>query len=141
MKILIKTIRRAFLLICCSLVLVACVSKQRSPANVTEAALACFQKEDIDAYCNLLYFAPDVPREQRDLEVAMAKSMISEKYLPALRAGGGIKSYEVTSEKVSDSGEKGRVEVKVVYGNNQTETINIDTRRSDDGKWWIWPLL
>lgn len=48
---------------CGNMLFAACSMGQHSPGSIAEAAMKSLQNENVDAFCKLMYFAPDESAE------------------------------------------------------------------------------
>lgn len=107
-----------------------------TPTGVAEASIKCVQKEDIKGYIDLLDIntsdGQDPAKSKEELT-----ALFNAKLLPALRAKGGVKSYEILSEEINETGDKATVEANVVYGNGEESKQTVDLVKNEEGEWKV----
>ena len=101
-----------------------------TPSGVAEASIKCIQKEDINGYLDLLEIDNSKSKDTAKGKEELA-ALLSAKVIPALRAKGGIKSYKVMSE----TGDKAKVTLNVVYGNGEEDEQVADLVKNENGEW------
>lgn len=121
-------------LVCALFCTVACSSPNSTPTSITEAYMDALQSEDYEAITELFYFDEANPEEAAEGK-QMITSLIS-KVGPEMEKRGGIESYEIVSETISEDGESADVDVKVTYGNGNVENQTSETVQHD-GKWYL----
>lgn len=126
------------------LLLAGCGSAD-SPKSVAEKAVKCIQNNDYEGYVSLLYITP---KDGEDMEAQRKAvvAMLQSKAGSTVGKKGGIKSYEVLSEEITEaepdkSGESGAtavVRMKIEYGNGDVDDDeSIKLRKDADGEWKI----
>ncbi len=82
------------------------------------------------------YFNYDkVKPEELDESKAMIVSMLKEKVAPMIEKKGGIKSYEILEETISEDGKSANVKTKMVYGDGSEDTDKLEFVLTEDGQW------
>lgn len=107
-----------------------------SPKAVTEKAMNALLDKNYDEFVEYIYITP---KEGEDIEGSkkMLSGMMQSKADKTYEKKGGLKSYEVLSEEIDESGEKGAVKVKIEFGNGNTEEDDMKLRKDDKGDWKI----
>ncbi|MDO4159579.1 MAG: DUF4878 domain-containing protein [Prevotellaceae bacterium] len=120
-------------LVAFALLITAC-GNSNTPKGVAEKSIKCIQKGDYEGYVDLMY----VSKESKNIEEEKKgyASLLQSKAGPALEEKGGIKSYEILSEEISEDGNSAKVDIKVVYGNGEekNQTIQLLKDKNDDWK-------
>ena len=108
-----------------------------SPKGVAKKAISCMQAKDWNGYVDLLYFDKEEGKDI-DKEKEQLAALFKEKGEKELNKQGGIKSYEIVSEEISEDGNTATVTVKIVYGDG-TEKNNeeIKMKKDANGDWKI----
>lgn len=128
--------RKLFVSLCIALlamVMGSCGSGN-TPAGVAEASIKCIQKEDVEGYLELLDLDTSKSKDPAKSKEELT-ALFNAKLLPALRAKGGVKSYEILSEEINETGDKATVEANVVYGNGEESKQTIDLVKNEAGEW------
>lgn len=86
---------------------------------------------DAEKIAELFYFEEDKAEEGKQMITGLMT-----KLAPTIEKKGGIDSYEITSEKINESGEKAKVYYTVTYGNGEVEEQDADTIFKND-KWYL----
>ncbi len=119
-----------FSLICAFVCAVSC-SSSSTPSSVAEQQMKAMKSGDFDKLADLFYFEPDEAEEGKQMI-----SGLTSKLGPQIEEKGGIKSYEIISEEISEDGESATVVVSITYGNGSVDEEDIDTVMHD-GKWYL----
>lgn len=128
---MVKKIWMVCLLFCAVLMLDGC-SGSNTPSGIAEKSVSCMQKGEYKGYVDLVYFkGMENPKNKRDLE-----SLVSEKGSKTIEKKGGIKSFKVLSEQVSEDGLSAMVSMNIVYGNGDEQKENMKMIKKDD-QWMI----
>ncbi|MFI3261915.1 MAG: DUF4878 domain-containing protein [Rikenellaceae bacterium] len=126
----------ALLTVLCAFVCFVSCSSQSSPKDAAEKYAKCVQKGDFEGLVDLFYMkstgdtAKD--KEQKDQLV----SMFNEKAKPEIEKKGGIKSYTIGEETISEDGESAKVKVTFEYGDGTTDDEKTNLEKVD-GKWYL----
>lgn len=121
----------------CMMLFAASCSSQSSPKDVANQAMEYMKKGDIDKFLDLLYVTEDTSAEEVERGKALIKAMFEGKAKAQLEKKQGIKSYEVTDEKMNEEGDQCKVYYKVVYGDGSENEKTVSTQKDKNGKWWI----
>lgn len=116
-------------------ILTSC-SSSNTPSGVAEKAMKCMQQKDYAGFVDLMYYEPEkAPTEE---EKKQAEALISAKASEAYeKQKGGIKSYEVVSEKITEDGNEAAVKMKIVYNNGDEDEDNFSLKKNKEGKWLV----
>lgn len=118
-----------------ALFLAACSSS--TPSDVTKKAYGYIQDENYESFVDLLYVAPGEDAEKTKKE---KESLV---YLMKGLSGQDsdkkdkVKSYEVISEEIDETGEEAIVKMKVVYENGKEKEEKTKLKKDEDGNWKI----
>lgn len=112
-----------------------------SPSAVVKKNIECIKNKDAKGVVELTYL-DDIANSPEDLEEAKAQflSMLQEGAFESLEEKGGVKSFEILNEDVSDNPEPGSiafVTVKTVYGNGEEYENKVKTVMDKNGKWKV----
>lgn len=119
----------------CALVCVVACSTQSSPSSVAETYAKALKSENYDAITKLFYVNSDNAEEvQQSRE--MIKGLLTDKVKPEIDANGGITSYEVGAETISEDGTEATVDLTFVYGNGDSEEEEVELVNVD-GTWYL----
>lgn len=119
-----------------SLTLWSCGGVDNTPSGVTKAFVERMQKQDVEGYVDLLYIEETDPvkaAKGREELTALFKEKIAESF----DEKGGIKSCEVLSEEINESGDKAKVKMKTCFGNGEESTETYDLVKDAQGQWKI----
>ena len=116
---------------------IMCSCSDNSPRSVAEKGISCMQKEDWEGYVKLMHFekkeGKDIDREKEQfaaLPKAKGGSTLDEK--------GGIKSYDIVSEEISEDGTTATVTANIKFGNgDEDKDYKIKMIKDDKGDWKI----
>lgn len=108
-----------------------------SPKGVAKKAISCMQAKDWNGYVDLLYFDKEEGKDI-DKEKEQLAALFKEKGEEELNKQGGIKSYEIVSEEISEDGNTATVTVKIVYGDGtEKDNEKIKMKKDANGDWKI----
>ncbi len=108
-----------------------------SPKGVAKKAISCMQAKDWNGYVDLLYFDKEEGKDI-DKEKEQLAALFKEKGEKELNKQGGIKSYEIVSEEISEDGNTATVTVKIVYGDGtEKDNEKIKMKKDANGDWKI----
>jgi len=109
-------------------------SGSNGPASIEKAIHTQMQKGNYTKAVEIMIDNLDGEKTPTAEEKAEFIAMFSEKAAQSNEAKGGIKSFEIISEDISEDGLSATVSTKFVYGNGEesTETSKYAKR---DGKW------
>ncbi|MFI3286392.1 MAG: DUF4878 domain-containing protein [Rikenellaceae bacterium] len=115
-------------------VVLSCSSaSNNTPSAVVETLAKSMKSGDYEAVSDLIY--SDGSEESAQMKVAIV-SMLEDKGAKTIKEMGGIESYEITSEEISEDGESAEVGLTFLYGNGETKEDTYDTINKD-GKWYL----
>ncbi len=113
--------------------IISCSSSSNTPSGVVEVLVKSMKSGDYKAVGSIIY--TDGSEEAAQMKVAIV-SMLEDKGAKTIEEMGGIKSYEITNEEISEDGESAEVTVNLVYGNGETKEDSYDTINKD-GQWYL----
>lgn len=109
-----------------------------SPSAVVDKSLQCMKDKDYDGVVKLIYMDEDASETERENARKMLSGMIGTKASTVLQEKKGIDSWEVTSEKISDDGNKATVTTAITYGDGtQDPKSTTNLIKDKDGNWLI----
>lgn len=118
-----------------ALFLAACSSS--TPSDVAKKAYGYIQDENYESFVDLLYVAPgeDAEKAKKEKEslVYLMKGLSGQN----AEDKDKIKSYEVISEEIDESGEKAVVKMKVVYKDGKEKEETTKLKKDEDGNWKV----
>ncbi|MFI3332894.1 MAG: DUF4878 domain-containing protein [Rikenellaceae bacterium] len=114
-------------------VALSCSSSSSTPSAVVESFAECMKSGDYETLSDLIY--SDGSEESAQMKAAIV-SVFKEKGAESIKDMGGIKSYQVVDEEISEDGQSAEVTLSVVYGNGETNEDTYDTMLKDD-KWYL----
>ena len=103
----------------------SCSSHDNSPEGVAKAAVECLKAKDYKGYMDLT----SATKEQKEAMTAML-----QKVGPQTDEKGGVKSYEIVDQEIDEEKGTATVNVKVTYGNGDTEENKMKMLKKD-GDW------
>lgn len=128
----------ALIVVAVAVLMIGC-GNANTPSGVAEASVKCLQKGDYKGYVELLT-ATDAKKnaenkEKFEQEQQMLVSLVQEKASKKLEKKEGIKSYEVLSEEINETGDRAKVTMTIVYGDGSEDKQTVKTKKDDSGKW------
>lgn len=102
----------------------ACESKVDTPSAAAEKVAKAMQKGDYKTVVNQMNFDEEdgVSSKEVDDQKEMFASLLEEKASESIAENGGIKSYEIIEERISEDGQTAKVKVKYTYYDDSVET-------------------
>lgn len=88
-------------------------SKPSTPASITADCVEYVQDGNYAAYVNTFNSTEEEKAQLQELFEKKGKELIEKQ--------GGIESYEILEEKISEDGQKAVVTVKITYGNGEVD--------------------
>ena len=88
-------------------------TKADTPSEIVKKSLECIQKGDFVGAMKFVKDAEETPEEELKSSAALIESLYG--FL------GGIKSYEIVEEQISEDGQNATVKTDFVYGNGETK--------------------
>lgn len=116
-------------------VLMCACGGSNTPSGVAEKAVKCLQNEDYEGYVDLVYVQEKEGKDMKQ-EKAQLVALMTAKFSETLKKRGGLKSYEVLSEEISEDGNTAKVKMRIEYG-DKTDEDTIKLRKDDKGNWKI----
>jgi len=110
-----------------------------TPTGIQKSIYDQFQKGNYEKAITLWFAnldSDDNGKAGKAGEKEQAVKAFAAKAKDSLEKKGGLKSYEITNETISEDGMKAKVSAKLTYGNGTDETENSDFVKKD-GKWKI----
>ncbi|MBN1766942.1 MAG: DUF4878 domain-containing protein [Prolixibacteraceae bacterium] len=107
-----------------TLVISACEPKANTPSAAAEKVAKAMQKGDYKTVVNQMNFDEEEGVSSKDVDdqKEMFASLLEEKASESIAENGGIKSYEIIEETISEDGQTAEVKVKYTYHDNSVET-------------------
>ncbi len=115
--------------------LVACGGN--TPSAVAEKAYG-YMKDGEYAKCVELMYSDTENSEEYEAGAKMMEGMLQASYEKAKAKNGGIKSYEVVSEELSEDGEEAVVNMKVTYEDGSVDDEDMKLKKNKDGDWKLY---
>lgn len=112
----------------------ACSSQENTPSTVAESFVKCMKADNFMDLGNYFYYDESNEKEAKD-QMAMV-SVMSEKGAVATKELGGIKSYTIGEESISEDGNSAMVPIEIVYGNGEVNSSDYEMVKHD-GKWYL----
>ncbi len=116
-------------------------SKTSTPSDTVKASYECIQAGDFEKAVKDYYYefnaekpADFTEEDQKQSDAMLA--MLCGKAQQSMEAKGGLTSFEIGDEKISEDGLTAEVEVKCVFGNGEEETDSKELEKLND-KWYI----
>ncbi len=122
-------------IVCAFAFMVACSSSPTSsPTAVAESFCKAMQNNDFEALIDLVYFSGGE-------EIAASKkskylAIMSEKGDTLANKDGGIKSYTIGEEQISEDGSEAKIRVEFENGNGKSDGTTLDCV-CVDGTWYL----
>ena len=106
-----------------------------NPSNIEKSIYTQMQKGNYEKAAEIMLNNLDDSKETpSDEEKAQFLTALTEKAKQSAEAKGGINSFEITGENISEDGLTATVDTKVVYGDG-TEKTETNKYVNKDGKW------
>lgn len=106
-------------------VLSSCSSHDNTPEGVAKAAVECLKAKDYKGYMDLT----SATKEQKEAMTAMLQKVGQQ-----TDEKGGVESYEIVDKEIDEEKGTATVNVKVTYGNGDTEDNKMKMLKKD-GDW------
>ena len=103
----------------------SCSSHDNTPEGVAKAAVECLKAKDYKGYMDLT----SATKEQKEAMTAMLQKVGQQ-----TDEKGGVKSYEIVDQEIDEEKGTATVNVKVTYGNGDTEENKMKMLKKD-GEW------
>lgn len=108
--------------------------KSATPSDKAKDCIELLKNYDYETLTQDLYFAEDVSAEEQEQTKEMLTALFNEKLKPQIESHGGIASYEIVSEEISEDGTTAVVKAVYTYGDGTTEEAKYDMV-NDNGEW------
>ena len=103
----------------------SCSSHDNTPEGVAKAAVECLKAKDYKGYMDLT----SATKEQKEAMTAMLQKVGKQ-----TDEKGGVESYEIVDQEIDEEKGTATVNVKVTYGNGDTEGNKMKMLKKD-GDW------
>ncbi len=103
----------------------SCSSHDNTPEGVAKAAVECLKAKDYKGYMDLT----SATKEQKEAMTAMLQKVGQQ-----TDEKGGVESYEIVDQEIDEEKGTATVNVKVTYGNGDTEDNKMKMLKKD-GDW------
>ncbi len=103
----------------------SCSSHDNTPEGVAKAAVECLKAKDYKGYMDLT----SATKEQKEAMAAMLQKVGQQ-----TDEKGGVESYEIVDQEIDEEKGTATVNVKVTYGNGDTEDNKMKMLKKD-GDW------
>lgn len=103
----------------------SCSSHDNTPEGVAKAAVECLKAKDYKGYMDLT----SATKEQKEAMTAMLQKVGQQ-----TDEKGGVESYEIVDKEIDEEKGTATVNVKVTYGNGDTEDNKMKMLKKD-GDW------
>lgn len=127
-----KEIYWSFAMLCMALVM-SC-SSGNTPGAAAKKYMGYMQTADYEKFVEGIFFPEETSAEELQQAKDMYVAMFKEKGEEMLKEKDGIKDIEIVSETIAEDGKTAVVELKMVYGNGETDTDKMDMIL-DKGAW------
>lgn len=117
--------------ILCAVVFMASCSSPSTPSDVVKKQIEIFKSGKFEKLADIVYFKGGQTEESAQMFTAVGAKMG-----PEIEKKGGVDSFEITSEEISEDGATAKVKYSITYGNGNVETETAKTILQD-GKWYI----
>lgn len=109
-----------------------------SPSATVEKSLQCMKDGDYDGVAKLIYMDENTSKTDSENARKLLSGMIGVKASTTLKEKKGLDSWEITSEKISDDGNKATVKMTITYGDGtQDDNSSTNLRKDKNGNWLI----
>lgn len=119
----------------CILSMIAC-SSGSTPGAAAKKYVGYMQAGDYEKFVEGIAFPEETSAEELQQAKDMYVAMFKEKGDKEIQEKGGVKDIEILSETIAEDGKTAVVEVKMIYGNGETDTDKMDMIL-DNGNWKI----
>lgn len=103
----------------------SCSGHDNTPEGVAKAAVECLKAKDYKGYMDLT----SATKEQKEAMTAMLQKVGQQ-----TDEKGGVESYEIVDQEIDEEKGTATVNVKVTYGNGDTEDNKMKMLKKD-GEW------
>ena len=111
------------------------VSFGESPSNTVKKAYSCLKVYDLDGYLNYVYFGKSISQKELEGKKALVLAFGREKMEEELEKKGGLKDFEIISEKID--GDNAIVEIYTYLGNGDKNKATMKLKKNIEGKWLL----
>lgn len=113
--------------------IMASCSSTSNPSDAMKTYLSAIQDSDYETLIDGVDLSKVPEKDMKNAREGLT-AMMKEKGEKDLKSKGGLKSFEIVSEKISEDGNTAIVHYKQVYGNGQ-EITSKQKLVKVDGKW------
>jgi ABC-type glycerol-3-phosphate transport system substrate-binding protein len=113
-----------------------CGGGSDSPSGITKSIYSQFQKGNYEKGVEVFVAHLDSDNEGTAEEKQQFIKGFTEKAKASMDEQGGIKSFEIVKETISEDGVQATVETKITYGNGSTKDESLKFVKKD-GAWKI----
>ena len=117
------------LMVACTMALVACGGKGSAKADTPTATFEKYadyiKKGDFAKAVDILEGSNEATKEQKEFIVALMQE--------ASKENGGVTSYEVLNEEISEDGMTAKIKVKYTWGNGKTKETTEKLVKTENG--------
>ncbi|MGN0221187.1 MAG: DUF4878 domain-containing protein [Prevotella sp.] len=135
-KVMGRVLASAVVLFAAVVVLNSCSGSDNSPEGIVNSALTKLQEKDYAGYVDLIRFSePDAGKLEQKKTALL--ELVQKKFDKSMEQKQGLRSWEILSTEISESGDAAVVKVKLVYGDGSEDNQDIKVAKTEDGKWMV----
>lgn len=135
-KVMGKALASAIVLFAAVVVLSSCSGSDNNPEGIVNSALTKLQEKDYAGYIDLIKFS-ETDAKKLEQQKAALLDLIQKKFDKSMEQKQGLKSWEILSTEISESGDAAVVKVKLTYGDGSEDKQDIKVAKTEDGKWMV----
>ena len=118
--------------------LIASCSSTDTPGQALSHYMDALKNKNYEEVVNGIAFPDKLTPEELQQAKEQWRALLEEKSAKTIEQQGGIASFEILSEEISEDGMTAKVSVKITYNDGSEETDNWDLAKSGDD--WKWSL-
>ena len=129
--------KKIFLSLVCMVALLAttsCGGSSATPSDSAKEWIELIKAKDYEGFVETIQPSEKATPEEAEQAKQMYLSLFKDKGDKQIEKKGGIASYSILSETISEDGKTAKVECEIVYGNGKTDKQSFDMVLVD-GKW------
>lgn len=127
--------KKVFLALVCMVTLFAVTScGGTTPADAAKDCIEMVKAGDYEGFVETIKFSDEMTAEEVEQTKAMYVSLLSDKGAKQIEKKGGMESYTLVSEEISEDGQTAKVVYEVVYADGSKDEQKFDMILVD-GKW------